>query len=76
MTPEQVQALHQSLEDMRHSINNQLSVVAAAVDFVTKSPGMDGRMALLLESHAGKIAGEVGLFFGEFERAFGITRDP
>jgi N-acetylmuramic acid 6-phosphate (MurNAc-6-P) etherase len=76
LTSEQVQALHQSLEDMRHSINNQLSVVVAAVDVVTKTPGIDGRIILLLEGHSGKIAEEVSSFFVEFERALGITRDP
>jgi hypothetical protein len=75
ITPEQLKELNQHLSHMRHEINNQLSLVVAAVELVRFKPDMRERMLETLAQQPPRISAEVAKFSAEFERAFGITRD-
>ncbi len=73
-TVEQVADLNSKLSTMRHDINNQLSLVVAAVELIRHKPQMADRMLATLVEQPAKISDALGKFSAEFERSFGITR--
>jgi hypothetical protein len=75
LTPEQLVALNQKLAHMRHEINNQLSLVVAAVELLRFKPDLRDKMLSTLEQQPAKIAAEVAKFSAEFEQAFGLGKD-
>ena len=75
LTHEQVEDLQRKLSHMRHEINNQLSLVVAALELVRFRPEMRDKMLATLGAQPPKIMAEVAKFSAEFEQTFGITRD-
>jgi hypothetical protein len=75
ITPEQLKELNQHLSHMRHEINNQLSLVVAALELVRFKPDMRERMLETAGQQPPRITAEVSKFSAEFERVFGITRE-
>ncbi|HEY3860256.1 MAG TPA: hypothetical protein VGO59_00075 [Verrucomicrobiae bacterium] len=75
ITPGQLKELNDHLSHMRHEINNQLSLIVAAVELVRFKPELRDRMLDTLAQQPPRITGEVAKFSGEFERIFGITRE-
>ena len=75
ITPEQLKQLNEHLSHMRHEINNQLSLVVAALELMRFKPDLRDRMLEPLGQQPPRITAEVAKFSAEFERAFGITRD-
>jgi hypothetical protein len=75
ITPEQLQELNQHLSHMRHEINNQLSLIVAALELVRFKPDLRERMLETAGQQAPRITSEVAKFSAEFERIFGITRE-
>jgi hypothetical protein len=76
LTPEQIADLNQKLSAMRHSINNHLALFAAAGEILQIKPESASRVAGYLQERPAQISQEVRRFSDEFERVFGITRDP
>ena len=74
VTPEQLKELNQHLSHMRHEINNQLSLVVAALELVRFKPDLRERMLETAGQQPPRITAEVAKFSAEFERIFGITR--
>ena len=74
LNPKQVEELNQKLAHMRHEINNQLSLIVAAIELIRLKPEMRERMMDTLSQQPPKITAEVAKFSTEFERALGITR--
>jgi hypothetical protein len=74
LTPEQMKELAHHLSHMRHEINNQLSLIVAALELVRFKPEMRDRMLATMGQQPPKIMAEVMKFSDEFERIFGITR--
>ena len=75
LTPEQIAALNRELANMRHDINNNLSLVLAAVELIRAKPHMTERMTVTLLEQPGKITATMMKFSGTFEKTFGIKRD-
>ena len=75
MTPEQVTELNKKLGHMRHEINNQLSLIVAALELIRFRPEMRDRMLGTVSEQPPKIMAEIAKFSSEFEQSFGITRD-
>ena len=75
LSQEEVADLHRKLSHMRHEINNQLSLVVAALELVRFRPEMRDRMLTTLGEQPPKIMAEVAKFSAEFEQTFRITRD-
>jgi hypothetical protein len=75
ITAEQLKELNHHLSHMRHEINNQLSLVVAALELVRFKPDLRDRMLETVAQQPPRITAEVGKFSAEFERIFGITRD-
>lgn len=75
LTPEQIGELNRKLSHMRHEINNQLSLIVAALELVRLRPETQERMLGTLADQPSRIMAEVARFSNEFEQTFGITRD-
>ena len=74
LTVEQIAELNSKLSTMRHDINNQLSLIMAAVELIHHKPQTAPKMMATLSEQPPKIASVLVRFSGEFERTFGITR--
>jgi hypothetical protein len=74
MTPEQLSELYKKLSLMRHEINNQLSLIIAALELLRIKPDMRDKMLDTLGQQPPKIMAEIARFSAEFEHAFGIPR--
>jgi hypothetical protein len=74
LTVAQLDELNRKLANMRHDINNNLSLIVAAMELMKHKPQMAERMMATLGEQPAKIGDAVGRFSSEFERAFGITR--
>ncbi len=75
LTPEQITELNGKLSHMRHEINNQLSLIVAALELIRMKPDMRDRMLNTVSEQPPKIINELQKFSADFEKAFGITRD-
>lgn len=75
LTAEQVAALNQELANMRHDINNNLSLVMAAVELIRAKPHMTERMTATLIEQPTKISRAMLGFCEQFEKALEIKRD-
>jgi hypothetical protein len=74
LTVEQIAALNRELGNMRHDINNHLSLVLAAVELIRTKPHMTERMIATLLEQPDKMAQAMQKFSHEFEKAYGIMR--
>jgi hypothetical protein len=74
LTVEQIGELNRKLSTMRHDINNQLSLIVAAVELIRHKPQLAERMMNTLVEQPPKIADALTRFSGEFERTLGVTR--
>lgn len=74
LTVAQMDELNRKLATMRHDINNNLSLVVAALELIRHKPQMAERMMATLGEQPAKIGEAVNKFSAEFERTLGITR--
>ena len=74
LTVEQVTELNRKLSNLRHDINNQLSLIMAAVELIHHKPQTAERMMATLTEQPPRIAAVLVKFSGEFEQTLGITR--
>jgi hypothetical protein len=74
LSVEQVAALNSALSNMRHDINNNLSLVLAASELIRAKPHMVERMTATLVEQPPKIAAALLSFSTEFEKTLGIRR--
>ena len=74
LSVEQVGELNRRLATLRHDVNNQLSLIAAAAEIIRFNPDMAKRMAVTLAEQPPKITENLNKFSAEFEAMFGITR--
>lgn len=72
---EQIAELNRHLSNMRHDINNQLSLVLAATELIRAKPQMVERMTATLAEQPPKITASLVKFSNEFEKALSIKRD-
>jgi SepF-like predicted cell division protein (DUF552 family) len=70
----QVEELNKKLSNMRHDINNNLSLVLAAVELIRHKPELLERMMETLAQQPPKIGGSVATFSQAFEQTLSITR--
>lgn len=73
--PAQVEELNTRLSDMRHNINNYLSLIIAAVELVKHKPDSAPRMIEAISQQPAKVIEEIRKFSADFEKTLGITRD-
>jgi len=75
LTEEQVRDLHHKLGLMRHEVNNQLSLIIAALEMIRFRPESRDRMMETLSQQPLKIQEELARFSDKFEQALGLSRD-
>jgi len=73
MTAEQVDELHQKLSNLRHDVNNHLSLIMAAVELIRTKPHVAERMMTTLVEQPPRIASALDKFSAEFEQSFSAT---
>lgn len=74
LTVAQLDELNRKLSNMRHNVNNHLSLIMAAVELIRSRPNMAERMMVTLVEQPPKIVAAIGNFSSEFEKTFGITK--
>jgi hypothetical protein len=70
----QIDELNRKLSTLRHDINNNLSLIVAAVELVRYKPELVERMVATLAEQPPRISKAINTFSGEFEKTLGITR--
>ncbi len=73
LTAEQLAALNRELGTMRHDINNNLSLILAAVELIRAKPHMTERMITTLLEQPPRITLAMQKFSAEFEKTFLTT---
>jgi hypothetical protein len=74
LSAEQIKELNSKLATMRHDINNQLSLIMAAVELIRYKPETSERMMAMLAEQPARISASVVQFSHEFEHTLSITR--
>jgi hypothetical protein len=75
LSVEQMKDLNQKLSNLRHDVNNHLSLIIAAAEVVRYKPQVADRMMATLFEQPPKITTAVNQFSQEIERLLGISRD-
>ena len=70
----QIRELNQKLADLRHDVNNSLSLMTAAVELIQRRPENAGTMWNTLIDQPRKITGAISQFSRDFEKALHIIR--
>jgi hypothetical protein len=71
---EQIGELNQKLADLRHDINNYVSLILASAELLRRRPETAERMMASLVEQPPKIITAVRQFSGNLEAALRITR--
>jgi hypothetical protein len=74
LTAEQIGALNQKLSEMRHEINNHLSLIVTAVELIRHKPDTTSRMLETLAERPSRISASLTAFSSDFEKILGIAR--
>jgi len=75
LTPEQIEALNTLLSDTRHNVNNNLSLIIAAIELIKRKPDSLERMVATIAQQPDKIMAEIRSFSDEFEKILQIPKD-
>ena len=74
LTAEQIQDLARKLSDLRHNVNNHLSLIVAAAELIQRKPEAAPRFLPSLLTPPQKIMSEVSGFSDILEECLGIRR--
>lgn len=74
LSAEQVAELQRQLSTMRHDINNQMSIIVAALELIRYKPDMAEKMFATISQQPAKVGDSMAKFSAEFEKALGIVR--
>ena len=74
LTVAQLDELNRQLANMRHDINNNLSLIVAAMELIRHKPQMTESLMMKMAEQPAKIGEAIGKFSAQFERTLGITR--
>jgi hypothetical protein len=71
----QMQALHQNLRTVRHTINNNVAVIMAMAELTQRNPAQCPKLAALCLEKAPQIAAAIGGFSELFEGAINLQEE-
>jgi len=74
LTVAQIDELNRKLSTMRHDVNNNLSLIKAALELMRYKPETAPRMLVTLGEQPQKVTKTVAEFSAEFERILNISR--
>ncbi len=75
LTPEQVAEINSKLSEMRHDINNYLSMIIAATELVKRKPESAERFLDMIALQPPRITSSMQSFSAEFEKLLKIERE-
>jgi hypothetical protein len=75
LTPEQVAELNSKLAEMRHNINNYLSMIIAATELVKRKPESAERFLDMIALQPPRITTDMQAFSTAFEKMLKIDRE-
>lgn len=75
LTPEQIAELNNKLSEMRHDINNYLSMIIAATELIKRKPDSTERFLEMISQQPPRVISELQNFSQEFEKYLGIERE-
>ncbi len=75
LTPEQVAEINSKLSEMRHDINNYLSMIIAATELVKRKPESAERFLEMIALQPPRITTSMQSFSTEFEKLLKIERE-
>ena len=70
----QIEELSRKLSNLRHDINNHLSLIIAATELIRYKPEMLERMTETVTAQPPRITEAINKFSAAFEQALAITR--
>lgn len=76
LTGDQVRSLNEQLSKMRHDINNNLTVLVAAIDLIRYKPDSLDKWLASIRDQPGHINSSLREFSRLFEETLGISRPP
>ncbi len=71
---EQIGELNNKLSDMRHDVNNNISLIVAAVEVMRMKPQMTESLMETISAQPMKISDRIARFSAEFEKMLHIRR--
>ena len=74
LSVEQIGELNQKLSDLRHDVNNKLSLIAASVELIRRRPEIAGRLLDSIDQQPKIISGIITQFSAQMEAALRIER--
>jgi hypothetical protein len=74
LSVDQIQELNRKMATLRHDINNNLTLIIAAMELIRTKPEMADKMFATMNEQPRKISTAMAKFSEEFERSLGITR--
>ena len=75
LRPAEVAELQTQLSELRHSINNHLTLMVTALELIRRKPESAERMVANLIELPPRIRSEVTRFSEQLERSLGATRE-
>jgi len=76
LAPEQIRELERRLSDLRHNINNHLSLIVAALELIRRKPETAARMIETIAEQPPKVLGELMVFSDLLESTLHIVKQP
>ena len=70
----QIEELSRKLSNLRHDVNNHLSLIIAANELIRYKPEMLERMTATVTAQPPRITEAINVFSAAFEQALAITR--
>ena len=74
VTPQEIEALNEKLAMVRHNVNNNLSLIVAALELLRRKPDMAERLIENMSNQPEKIIQELRGFSEAFEKTLQISR--
>jgi len=74
LSADQIREFSQRLADLRHDVNNNLSLITAAVELIKRRPEHAANMWVTLSEQPRKIIDSISQFSRDFEAALHITK--
>jgi hypothetical protein len=74
LTKEQIAELNRQLAQMRHSVNNNLALITAAVEMSIRKPEIGRGMLASMSEFPQRISREIHQFSDQFEKTLGINK--
>jgi hypothetical protein len=74
LTVDDVNELNKKVATLRHDINNNLTLIIAALELIRYKPEMAEKMIATMNEQPAKISAAMSRFSEEFEKMLGISR--